>query len=211
MAKQSGKHSIIEGVVEYLNFSPKGVYEAILLKTGKDRVQVNFPPEWSEQVANVVQSGDRVTAEVEEYDDSRPGQHRVYSLLSLSGAKGLQIGGTSGSAITGKVERINFAKHGEPNGAILDSGHFVHLKPGGARAVGLKVGQTLEVEGRPKPGARGAYQVIEAHWVNGIDLAHAKHPRRHPDTDHTAAVHQVPAKKRPPRKLAAKKAAAKKR
>lgn len=205
MAKQSGKQSTIEGVVEYLNFSPKGSYEAILLKTGKDRVQLNFPPEWSEQIARDVRTGDRVAAEVEDYDDDRPGHHRVYSLLSLSGAKGLQIGGASGNSITGKVERINFAKHGEPNGAILDSGHFVHLKPGGARAVGLKIGQTLEVQGRSKPSAHGSLQVIEAEFVNGIDLAHAKHAKKHSEL-----YYPPPAKKAPTRKLAVKKASAKK-
>ena len=197
MAKQSGKHSTIAGVVEYLNFSPKGSYEAVLLKTGKDRVQLNFPPEWSEQVAKDVRSGDRVTAEVEDYDDDRPSPHHVYSLLSLTGPKGLQIGGVSGSPVTGKVERINFAKHGEPNGAVLDSGQFVHLKPGGARAVGLKIGQILEVEGRSRPGAHGSSQVIEAEIVNGIDLAHAKHPKKQPEPAHAPPAKKVPAKKQP--------------
>ncbi len=205
MAKQRGKHSTIEGVVEYLNFSPKGSYEALLLKTGKDRVQVNFPPEWSEQVATEINTGDRVTAEVEDYDDDRPGQHPVYSLLSLRGAKGVQIGGITGNPIKGKVERINFAKHGEPNGAVLDSGHFVHLKPGGARLVGLKIGQALEVEGRSKPAAHGSSQVIEADFVNGLDLAQAKHPKKQPPPDKAP-----PAKKAPAKKAAAKKAPAKK-
>lgn len=200
MSKQRGSHSTIEGVVEYLNFSPKGAYEAIILKTGKERVQVNFPPEWSEQIANIVQSGDRVTAEVEDYDDDRSGQHRVYSLLSLSGAKGLQIGGLSGNVITGKVERINFAKHGEPNGAVLDSGHFIHLKPHGARAIGLKIGQVLEVEGNTKSRTQGSAPVIEAEIVNGIDLAHAKHPKKQPEAHHAA-----PAKKAPAKKTAAKR------
>lgn len=205
MAKQSGKRTTLEGVVEYLNFSPKGSYEALLLKTGKQRVQINFPPEFSEQFAKSVRNGDRVTAEVEDYDDARQGQHPVYWLLSLVGQKGVQIGSVAGSAIKGKVDRINFAKHGEPNGALLDSGHFVHLKPGGARAIDLKLGQTLEVQGRSKPSAHSPYQVVEADVVNGIDLSHGKRRHRPVEEEASATPQKRAAKQRP----AAKKAAAK--
>ncbi|HSU32635.1 MAG TPA: hypothetical protein VLJ11_15485 [Bryobacteraceae bacterium] len=207
MAKNSGKRTTIEGVVEYLNFSPKGSYEALLLKAGKQRVQINFPPEFSEQLGNGVKNGDRVTAEVEDYDDARKGQHPVYWLLSLAGQKGLHIGSASGSLIKGKVDRINFAKHGEPNGALLDSGYFVHLKPGGARAVDLKVGQVLEVQGRTKPAAHSPYQVIEADVVNGIDLSRSKHRHSSNPDAASSAPHNITANKRP----AAKKAPAKKR
>jgi hypothetical protein len=206
MAKHSGKRTTLEGVVEYLNFSPKGSYEALLLKTGKQRVQINFPPELSEQFGKTVKSGDRVTAEVEDYEDDRTGQHPVYWLLSLTGQKGLQIGKASGSLIKGKVDRINFAKHGEPNGALLDSGHFVHLKPGGARSVDLKVGQILEVQGRSKPAAHSPYQIVEADVVNGIDLSHGKR-HRPPVPDVSPTPLNVTAKKRP----AAKKVPPKKR
>jgi hypothetical protein len=206
MAKHSGKRTTLEGVVEYLNFSPKGSFEALLLKTGKQRVQINFPPEFSEQFGKSVKSGDHVTAEVEDYDDDRKGQHPVYWLLSLVGQKGLQIGSVSGSPIKGRVDHINFAKHGEPNGALLDSGHFVHLKPGGARAVDLKVGQILEVQGRSKTAAHSSYQIIEADVVNGIDLSRGK--RRHrPVTEAPATPEKATSKKR----ATAKKGAAKKR
>lgn len=207
MAKNNGKRSTLEGVVEYLNFSPKGSYEALVLKTGKQRVQINFSPQFSEQVGKSVKGGDRVTAEVEDYDDNRKGQHPVYWLLSLVGQNGLQIGSVSGSPIKGRVDRINFAKHGEPNGALLDSGHFVHLKPGGARAVDLKIGQILEVQGRSKPAAHGAYQIVEADVVNGIDLSRGK--RRHRPVTETppATPEKATAKKRAP----AKKVPAKKR
>jgi hypothetical protein len=206
MAKHGGKRTSMEGVVEYLNFSPKGSYEALLLKTGKQRVQINFPPELSEQVGKSVNSGDRVTVEVEEYDSSRKGQHPVYWLISLVGQKGLQISSVAGSPIKGRVDRINFAKHGEPNGALLDSGHFVHLKPGGARAIDLKLGQILEVQGRSKPAAHSHYQIIQADVVNGIDLSHGK--RRHrPVTDVPTTPDKVTDKKPP----AARKTTAKKR
>jgi hypothetical protein len=219
MAKQRGAHSTLEGVIEYLNFSPKGAYEALLLKTGKgQRVQLNFPPEWSEQIATELKPGDRVTADVEPYDDDRPGDHPVYHLHCLKGAKGLRFGDTAESPIEGKVERINFAKHGEPNGAVLDSGHFVHLKPSGARLIDLRIGQRLTVEGRSKRRGHGTAEVIEAERVNGIDLASGKPskqpqpPRKEPAATHNPApATKVATKKRPPTKKAAKKAAPRKR
>jgi hypothetical protein len=218
MAKQRGDHSTLEGVVEYLNFSPKGAYEALLLKTVKGkRVQLNFPPEWSDQIANELKPGDRVTADVEPYGDDRPSDHPVYHLHCLKGAKGLQFGNTAESPIEGKVEQINFAKHGEPNGAILDSGHFVHLKPSGARLIDLRIGQRLTVEGRSKRRGPGAAQVVEAERVNGIDLATGKRPKSQPPAEEPPAprkqtpAKQVATKKRPLAKKAVKKAVPRKR
>lgn len=204
MAKQHGDYTTLEGVVEYLNFSPKGAYEAVLLKTRKgQRVQLNFPPEWSDEIATELKPGDRVSANVEPYGDERPGDHPVYFLHCLKGAKGVQFGNTARSPIEGNVDRINFAKHGEPNGAVLDSGHFVHLKPSGARLIDLRIGQRLTVEGRSKHRGHGQAQVIEAERVNGIDLANGKHSER-PQPSHE----ETPA----PRKAApAKKAVTKKR
>ena len=218
MAKQRGDHSTLEGMVEYLNFSPKGAYEALLLKTGKgQRVQLNFPPEWSDQIATELKPGDRVTADVQPYDDGRPSDHPVFFLHCLKGAKGLQFGNTAESPVEGKVERINFAKHGEPNGAILDSGHFVHLKPSGARLIDLRIGQRLTVEGRSKRRGHGPAQVIEAERVNGIDLTSGKHPKPQPPAEGPpvprkhAPAKKAAARKHPPAKKAAKKAAPRKR
>lgn len=212
MAKQRGDHSTLEGVVEYLNFSPKGAYEALLLKTGKgQRIQLNFPPEWSNQIATELKPGDRVTVDVEPYKDDRPGDHPVYHLNYLKGAKGLQFGNTAETPIEGKVDRINFAKHGEPNGAVLDSGHFVHLKPSGARLIGLRIGQTLTVEGRSRGRGHGPAQVVEAERVNGIDLASGKHSKQPQFPAEEPPAKKVATKKRPPAKKALKKAAPRKR
>jgi hypothetical protein len=214
MAKNPAPTTTLEGVVEYLNFSPKGAYEALLIKTAKgQRVQLNFPPDWSDQVATDLKPGDRITAEVEPYKDDRPGDHPVYHLHCLKGVKGLQLGNTPANPIQGKVRRINFAKHGEPNGAVLDSGHFIHLKPAGARLIDLEIGQTLVVEGRYKRRGHGQGQVIEAERVNGIDLADAKNTKVRPEGEEPPpppAHKRVPAKKTTTKKSPAKKAAAKK-
>lgn len=219
MAKNPAPPTTLEGVVEYLNFSPKGAYEALLIKTGKgQRVQLNFPPDWSDQIAAELKPGDRITAEAEPYGDDRPGDHPVYQLHCLKGVKGLQLGNTVANPIQGKVRRINFAKHGEPNGAVLDSGHFVHLKPAGARLIDLEIGQTLVVEGRSKRRGHGQGQVIEAERVNGIDLADAKRSKPLPDAGEPpppaprklAPAKKTATKKHPAKTVTAKKLPAKK-
>ncbi len=67
------------------------------------------------------------------------------------------------------VARLNFAKHGEPNGVVLDSGDFIHLKPDGMRQVGLKIGDRVEATGEARPMELG-HRVVEAVEVNGVRL-----------------------------------------
>ena len=78
----------------------------------------------------------------------------------------------------GRIERLNYALHGEVNGGILDSGDFLHLKPEGARAVKLKAGMKVEGRGGIKPMV-GGHSVIEADDVNGIAIPHHKTKKKH--------------------------------
>jgi predicted DNA-binding antitoxin AbrB/MazE fold protein len=166
----------ISGTLKQFNYSPEGIYEGFLLKSKKQIVQVNFPPEVAPRIAAEISEGEKVKAVVEAHVDGLPSDHPVYSLLSLSTKRGVSIGASNDDNLQGKVARINYAKHGEPNGAVLESGDFVHLKPHGARLVKLAVGEMLEVKGEAKPMAGGGpHRVIEAVYANGIDLTeHAK-------------------------------------
>ena len=74
---------------------------------------------------------------------------------------------------SGRIERLNYALHGEVNGGILESGDFLHLKPEGAQAVGLVVGMAVEARGTTKPMPGGRF-VIEADEVNGTVIGHGK-------------------------------------
>ena len=105
--------------------------------------------------------------------------------------------------VEGIVQQLNFAKNGKPNGAVLDSGHFVHMKPRGAQAVGLHVGQTLNIQGKLKGNGSDGPPVIEAEMVNGIDVTSA-HPGK------KAASKNSALKRAGVRKTASKKAASKK-
>jgi hypothetical protein len=69
--------------------------------------------------------------------------------------------------IDGTVVRLNYARHGEPNGVVLDTGDFIHTKPDGFARLGLKVGDKVRAEGRAQPLATGEGRVVEAVRVNG--------------------------------------------
>ena len=49
--------------------------------------------------------------------------------------------------IDGVVKYLNYTRHGEVNGAILENGNFVHLGPKGAKLVKLAIGEKLSVVG----------------------------------------------------------------
>ena len=68
---------------------------------------------------------------------------------------------------------MNYALHGKPNGAVLDNGDFVHMKPDGAEKIGLEIDQTLSVEGILVKG-QVSHRIIEAQKINGIAMADKK-------------------------------------
>ena len=173
--KQStqGHSNLIAGTVESFNISPKGTYDGFLLRTEQKVLQFNFPRFWAARIAEIAPVGSKVEAYGEPDGDKRPREHVVHQLSVLK-AKGGTINLDNGNAhapvhVNGTVERINFAKHGEANGAILSGGDFVHLRPRGAKAVSLEIGQMLDVVGECRPSSLPS-KVIEAFTVNGIDI-----------------------------------------
>lgn len=70
----------------------------------------------------------------------------------------------------GTVEFLNFARHGEANGVILQSGDFLHLTPDGMQTSRVKVGDSIVAEGAIRRMARSDQRVLEALTVNGIAL-----------------------------------------
>jgi hypothetical protein len=101
-------------------------------------------------------------------------EHPVYGLISFepSNGTGPAVDGPSHEGIVrveGTVSRFNYARHGEPNGVVLDNGDFLHLKPDGMKKVGLRVGQEVAAEGRARLMVLG-HRVIEVEVVDGIAL-----------------------------------------
>ena len=149
---------MIKGKVRSLNLSPAGFCESFLMDDGKRIVQINFDRDSGEHVSNGLKPGKAVSVNAKPYGDDRPSDHPVFSWIDQKKA-----------SYEGVVKQINYALHGEPNGAILKTGEFVHLRPDGARAIRLTVGHTLLVEGEVMT-VPGGQIVIEAKIANGLAL-----------------------------------------
>lgn len=102
-------------------------------------------------------------------------QHPVWMVTSLSSVNGKPANPERGTAVSGRVARINFARHGEPNGYVLDNGHFVHVKPDGFKTLDLDIGDRLEAKGEPRAILPdGESWVVDAKTINGKRVG--KHP-----------------------------------
>lgn len=162
----------VEGRFQHLLYSPKGAIEGVLLDT--DGVSTQFVTEPQDpfvvELFGKLRTGQKVVIEGTEAPPSPKGDaaHTVYRferLVSVDGHPPKKA--ADGEGTRGKVVRFNFAKHGEANGVVLDNGDFVHTRPDGLHALGLKIGDTVEAEGAARPLVAGAGRVIEAHHVNG--------------------------------------------
>lgn len=125
-------------------------------------MQINFDRHAGPEAASGLSIGQSVTVTAQELEDNRPSDHPVYEWLH-----------EDHDPKEGVVAAINYARHGEPNGAVLESGEFLHLRPEGAKAIKLKAGQKLSFEGEVRSSPSGTI-VIEAHRVNGVALDRPK-------------------------------------
>lgn len=175
----------LKGVVARFNHSPKGGYDSVLIESADKLVQVNFPPHMAAEVAKAVATGDQIS--VVAVAEKSKGDHSVYRLQKLTTAKGEEIvmlkpkpgeqpkpeeqpkPGNVGK-IEGVVKYLNYARHGEVNGAVLESGDFVHLGPHGAELVKLAIGQKLSVEGAAVTMADSHLVIEHPSAVNGVKL-----------------------------------------
>lgn len=170
-----------QGTVQGFNVSPHGTYEGFLLKTQTETIQMNFPREWAAALVGFAPAGSEVQVEGTPEKEKGHPSHPVYRLLRVkSGQEQLSVAALHDNGRTlfsGKVERLNYALHGEANGAILDTGDFLHLKPHGAAALQIAVGMGVRGFGLTKPMV-GGHHVIEAEEVNGIVLDKQPKPKK---------------------------------
>jgi hypothetical protein len=59
--------------------------------------------------------------------------------------------------------------YGEPNGIILESGEFIHIRPGGMKKLKLKLGSKVSAHGELRMTVLGT-PLIEAREVNRVTL-----------------------------------------
>jgi hypothetical protein len=116
----------------------------------------------------------KVRARVAEPSNKGDASHPVYdfeALESVDGKKPAQVKPRLGPAYQGKVARLNFAKHGEANGVVLDSGDFIHTRPDGMKRLRLKVGDAVKADGDAQRLADDTGWAVEATTVNGHSVA----------------------------------------
>jgi len=162
----------VEGRFQHLVYSPKGGIEGVLIDT--DGIATQFVFDRHEQAAATafagLRPGQALVIEGAEQGPSPKGDaaHSVYQFERLVSVDGrTPQDAPPRKEIAGTVVRLNYARHGEANGVVLDTGDFIHTKPDGFARLGLKVGDTVRAEGRAQPLATGGGHVVEAVRVNG--------------------------------------------
>ncbi|MDB5846714.1 MAG: hypothetical protein JWP29_466 [Rhodoferax sp.] len=162
----------IEGRFVQLIYSPKGAIEGLLIDTDGTPTQFATDPHdpVTAQLFADLRPGQALVVEGTEAGPSPKGEgaHFVYRFERLASVDGREPDVAHGPGeASGRVVRFNYARHGEANGVVLDSGDFVHTRPDGMARLGLKIGDTVHAEGPARPLVTGAGRVIEAHSVNG--------------------------------------------
>ena len=173
-AKHDHKAETIDAEFQYPIYSPKGGIEGALLHAGNDLVQLVFEPHGGPgaEAFTGLKAGEAVSVEVhaEGPSDKGESQHAVYRferLVSVNGKKPAKPAPGARAPYSGIVVRLNFARHGEANGVVLDSGHFIHTRPDGMARLKLAVGDPVQADGPSRALFGGGGQVVEATHVNG--------------------------------------------
>jgi len=168
--KKTSKTETLRGKVLQLLFSPKGVIEGMLLRVRDDTVQVSTPPGALDARVKDLGVGALVAlkAAPDHSPKTRQSPHRVYKLEAITQIAGKAVRGRGEGAdgrIEGVVAALHYARHGEPNGVILESGEFLHLRPHGMERAGLQVGAKVVAEGERRMTVLGT-TLLEARRVN---------------------------------------------
>jgi hypothetical protein len=166
------KAETLSGELQQVLFSPKGGIEGLLMKVGSTSIQVSMDPATVD--ASVLADAVGKPIEAQGSPDHSPktkvGVHPVYKLRAITkiGGKALKPNG-AGHPVSGVVSSVHYAKHGEPNGVILESGEFIHTRPLGMKKLKLEVGSKVVVLGEMRMTVLGT-PLIEAHEVNRVTL-----------------------------------------
>jgi hypothetical protein len=165
------KSESLSGQLAQLLFSPKGGIEGLLLTVGSKPIQVTMKPGFAD--ANALYGAVGKPIEVRACADHSPktkdGSHPVYQLDSITKLAGRTFKSNGTHLIEGVVSHIHYAKHGEPNGVILESGEFIHTRPHGMKKLNLQVGSKVFAYGEARTTVLGT-SLIEAHEVNRVTL-----------------------------------------
>ncbi len=166
------KSQFIHGTCERLLFSPGGRVEGALVKMGRKLVQVACEPSEGAWLAGQAGPGRRLFAfgTLDRSKKSAHAAHPVFTFDGFADSAGKPLDdGEREVTLTGVVQALHFARHGEPNGVMLRGGEFVHLRPAGMRRVQLKVGSKVRAVGARSVTVLGT-EMLEARLVNRVKL-----------------------------------------
>ncbi len=159
----------------HIVFGPKGHVEGFMAHADGANAQFVIDKHDDKSAALVadLSSGQRlaVSAQLAGPSPKGPADHAVYELGKITRVDGLapkKSAATTG--YSGKVARLNFARHGAPNGYVLDTGHFIHVRPDGCKRLKLKVGDAVQADGDACWLATDGGWAVEAVTVNGKRL-----------------------------------------
>jgi preprotein translocase subunit YajC len=166
------KAETLSGELQQVLFSPKGGIEGLLMKVGSTSIQVSMDPATVDAHVLADAIGKRIEAEgsPDHSPKTKDGMHPVYKLNAITkiGGKALKPNGAR-HPVSGVVASVHYAKHGEPNGVILESGEFIHTRPLGMEKLKLEVGSKVVANGGIRMTVLGT-PLIEAHEVNRVTL-----------------------------------------
>jgi hypothetical protein len=166
------KTETFSGHLQQLLFSPKGGIEGLLIKVNSKSIQLSMEPEKADAGALAEAIGEpiEVKGSVDHSHKTKEAAHAVYKLTVITklGGKAFKPNGAA-HPISGVVATIHYAKHGEPNGVMLESGEFIHTRPPGMKKLKLDVGSKVVAQGELRMTVLGT-PLIEAHEVNRVPL-----------------------------------------
>lgn len=165
----------VEGRYTQLVYSPRGTLEGLLIDADGITTQFVFDRHDEPPAAPLLalRAGQTLVVEGSEAGPSPKGEaaHTVYDFVRLVSVDGRAVApAPATSEVSGSVVRFNYARHGQPNGVVLDSGDFVHTRPDGFARLGLRIGDRVRAEGASRPLVSGEGRVLEATRVNGRTL-----------------------------------------
>jgi hypothetical protein len=151
--KEHASSETLKGTLQQLLFSPKGALEGLLMRVSGKAVQVSMARGAIDAavLSRTIDESIVVKAAADHSPKTKKGAHPVFTLESLSTVIGKALkdtAGANGSAtIKGVVAAIHYARHGQPNGVVLKSGEFIHLRPSGMEECALRVGSNVIADG----------------------------------------------------------------
>jgi hypothetical protein len=166
------KSQTLSGHLNQILFSPKGGLEGLLMTVDDETLQISMPSTATdaEALSRAVGQDIEVKAAADESPKTKHGAHRVYKLEVITKIAGKAFKPSADNdRIKGVVAAIHYAKHGEPNGVILESGEFIHTRPHGMKKLKLKVGSKVTATGELRMTVLGT-SLIEAHEVNRVSI-----------------------------------------